>query len=125
MPVVGNEEGFTAVGKIKGMFGLLVIAAGFYVAWNMIPPYFHNYQLQDDLDEIARKSSYTNKSDDDVKAMVIKQAATNDIRLKEDQVTVSRAGDGIGISVKYSVHVDMMVHPMDIEFSSNSFNKRI
>ena len=60
--------------KLKAVIGLLVIVAGFYVAWNMIPPYFHNYQLQDDLDDIARRNSYTRNSDDDVKKMVIEKA---------------------------------------------------
>ncbi len=113
------------MGKVKGFFGLAVIAIGFYVAWNMIPPYFHNYELQDDLDDIARKMSYLAKSDDDIKASVINKAKNSDIALKEDQVLVTRDGDGLSITVKYRVHVDMMVHPMDIDFAAKSFNKRI
>lgn len=111
--------------KLKAVVGLLVIAAGFYVAWNMIPPYFHNYQLQDDLDDIARRNSYTRNTDDDVKKMVIEKAQEEDIALKEDEVTVSRGGNGLGISVKYRIHIEMMVHPVDVDFAANSFNKRI
>jgi hypothetical protein len=114
------------MGKIKGLIGLLVIAGGFYVAWSMIPPYFYNYQFQDDLDEIARRVSYaTNSSDDDVKQMVIRKAQSDEINLKEDQIVVSRSGNGVGITVKYRVHVDMAVHPVDLDFTANSFNKRI
>lgn len=113
------------MGKIKGLIGLLVIAAGFYVAWNLIPPYFHNYQLQDDLDDVARRNTYTANTDDDIRRMVVQKAQNNEITLKEDQVTVSRGGNGLAISVKYRVHVDMIVHPMDIDFTANSFNKRI
>lgn len=114
------------MGKIKGLIGLLVVAGGFYVAWNMIPPYFHNYQLQDDLDDLVRRNSYTQVGDDDLKKMVIQRAAEgNSIVLKEDQVTVSRGGSGLAVSVKYHVHVEMLVHPMDIDFTANSFNKRI
>lgn len=114
------------MGKIKALIGLLVVVGGFYVAWNMIPPYFHNYQLQDDLDDLVRRNSYTSANDDDLKRMVIQKAADNNsIALKEDQVTVTRGGNGLAISVKYQVHVDMVVHPMDIDFTANSFNKRI
>jgi Domain of unknown function (DUF4845) len=113
------------MGKIKGLIGLLVIAAGFYVAWNLIPPYFHNYQLQDDLDDVARRNTYTASTDDDIRQMVIQKAQNNEITLKENQVMVSRGGNGLAISVKYRVHVEMMVHPMDIDFTANSFNKRI
>jgi hypothetical protein len=113
------------MGKIKGFFGLAVIASAFYVAWNLIPPYFHNYQLQDELDDVARKMSYVAKSDDDVKASVINRAKGMDIPLKEEQVVVTHEGSGLGIAVKYRVHVEMMVHPMDIDFDAKSFNKRI
>jgi len=111
--------------KLKALIGLLVIAAGFYVAWNMIPPYFHNYQLQDDLDDIARRNSYTRNTDDDVKKLVIEKAQEEDIALKDDEVTVSRGNNGLGISVKYRIHIEMIVHPVDVDFAANSFNKRI
>jgi hypothetical protein len=111
--------------KLKGLFGLLLVVGGFYVAWNMIPPYFHNYQLQDDLDDIARKNSYTRNTDDDIKQAVIQKAQSNEIALKENEISVSRAGDGLSISVKYQIHVDMVMHPVDLDFTANSFNKRI
>ena len=57
--------------------------------------------------------------------MVVTKADTEDIKLKEDQVIVTRKGDGLGISVKYKIHVDMVVHPVDLEFTANSLNKRI
>ena len=47
------------MGKLKGLIGIAFVAGFFYVAWNLIPPYFNNYQLQDELDDIARKNSYT------------------------------------------------------------------
>jgi len=113
------------MGKLKALIGITIIVGAFYVAWNMIPPYFNNYQLQDGLDDIARKTSYTSASDDDVKKMVIAKAETEDIHLREEQVSVSRTRDGINISVKYRIHVDMIVHPVDLDFVANSINKRI
>jgi hypothetical protein len=111
--------------KIKALIGVMVIVAGFYVAWNMIPPYFHNGQFQEELDDVARHASYKNISDDDLRQMVIDKAKSMDIVLKEDQVTISHGGAGLAITVKYSVHVDMLVHPTDLDFTANSLNKRI
>ena len=113
------------MGKVKGLIGLLLVVAGFYVAWNMIPPYFHNYQLQDDLDDIARRHSYIPTSEDEIKKIVISKAQDNSIKLKEDQITVQRTGGGLAISVKYHIHVDMILHPVDLDFAANSMNKRI
>ena len=112
------------MGKLKGLIALLIIAGGFYVGWKMIPPYFHKYEFQDDLDEIARRNSYTHKTDDEVRASVIQQAGTRDIALREEQVNITRNVDGIGISVRYRVHVDMVMHPVDLDFAVNSMNKR-
>ncbi len=123
----GLEGDLTAgvMAKLKGFIAIGVVVAAFYVAWNVIPPYFNNYQFQDALDDIARKNTYTTISDDDLKKIVVTKADTEDIKLKEDQVTVTRRGDGLGISVKYKIHVDMVVHPVDLEFTANSLNKRI
>lgn len=112
-------------GKLKSLIGILVIAGGLYIAFNIIPPYFRNYQLQDDLDDIARHNSYTSKTDDEVKQLVITKARSEGIFVKDDQVIVSRTIDGLGISVRYRVHVDMAVHPVDLDFTANSMNKRI
>lgn len=99
--------------------------SSFYVAWNMIPPYFHNYQLQDDLDDIARRNSYTTATEDDIKKIVLSKASENNITLRNDQVVVTRTTNGLGISVKYRIHVEMAVHPVDLDFTANSMNKRI
>ncbi len=113
------------MGKLKGLIGIVIIVGFFYVAWNLIPPYFNNYQLQDELDDIARKNSYTTATEDDIKKIVVAKADSEDIKLKEDQVAVTRTRDGLGISVKYRIHVDMVVHPVDLDFTANSLNKRI
>lgn len=111
--------------KVKALIGVGVIVIGFYVAWNMIPPYFHNGQFQDELDDIARHASYQVISDDDLRQKVVDKAKGMDIFIKEDQVSVTHSGNLLGISVKYRVHVDMLVHPTDLDFTANSLNKRI
>jgi len=113
------------MGKLKALIALVIIFGGIFVGWKMIPPYFHKYEFQDDLDDIVRRNSYTNKTDDDVRAVVIKQADSEGIQLKEDQITISRGGEGLGITVHYQVHVDLLVRPVDLDFTVASMNKRI
>jgi len=111
--------------KLKGIIAILVVAAIVYVAWSVIPAYWYNYQFKDDLDELARRLSYTNKSDEDIKDMVIKKAASDNVVLRDDEVTVTKAGAEVSLSVKYRVHVDIIVHPVDLDFALVSYNKRI
>jgi hypothetical protein len=111
--------------KVKALIGLLVIAGAFYYAWNMVPPYFRNYQFQDDLDDICRVATYAMRSDDEIRQAVISKAKAREIMLKDDQVTVTRIAGGVAIRVRYRVHVDMMVHPTDIDFTADSKNMNI
>lgn len=111
--------------KVKGIIFLIIVASGFYVAWNMIPPYFNKYQFQDDLDDIVRRTTYSNTPEDQIKDLVIKKAFARDIRLQENQVSLSRVGASVAITVRYSVHVDMIVHPVDLDFTVDSHNKMI
>src|SRR5262245_50927101 len=113
------------MGKVKALVGILIVVGAFYTAWNMVPPWFHNTQLQDDLDDLARKNSYTVISDDELKKRVIAKADDHDIKLKEDQITVTRTANVLGISVKYRIHMDLIVHQWDWDFSADSLNKRL
>jgi hypothetical protein len=112
--------------KLKALIAVAVVAGGFFYAWNMIPPYFHRSQFQDELDDIARRTSYSSISEDDIKKMVINKAKTVDLPpLKEDQIVISKEPLGLAISVRYRVHVDMIVYQTDLDFTANSHNKVI
>jgi hypothetical protein len=113
------------MGKLKALIIILIVVGGIYVGWEMVPPYFYNSQFQDELDDIARHNSYVNRSDDDVRGTVIKKAEEIvGVKLKDDQITITRLSDGLGISVHYRVHVDLILHPVDIDFVANSINRR-
>jgi hypothetical protein len=116
---------FGVMGKLKALIGIVIVIGGFYYAWNMIPPYFHKSQFQDELDDVVRRASYSSINEDDIKQLVISKAQADDILLKEDQITVARGGMGLAISVHYRVHVDMIVYQTDLDFTANSRNKMI
>ncbi|HXZ26953.1 MAG TPA: hypothetical protein VEG08_03025 [Terriglobales bacterium] len=112
--------------RVKALAGFLLVAVGFYLAWELLPPYFANYQLQDALENEARLDSYNpNKTDADIKNSIVKEARDLDIRLKPEDVTISRDGPNLIISASYSVHVDLPGFPLDIKFNPATKNKRI
>ena len=111
--------------KLKILIIALVFAGGIYYIWHIVPPYWNNYEFQDGLDDIVRRASYTNISEEDLKQAVINKGKAMDIALKEDQVAVTRSNAGWTISVHYRVHVDMLVHPVDLDFQANSHNKAL
>lgn len=111
--------------SIKALFGLFVVVAGFYVAWKVIPPYFNNYQFQDEIESQARLNTYTTKSEQEIRDIIIKKAREFDIPLTDQQVKVRRAGSELSISADYTIHVDLPVYPLDLHFTATSKNRML
>jgi hypothetical protein len=112
---------------LKALFGLLVIVCGAYLAWKVMPPYFNNYQFQDEVEAQARQLSYANppKTEQEIRDIIAKKATEFDIPLTSDQIKVNRSGTTLGISADYTVHIDVPFYPFDLHFSSATKNKMI
>jgi hypothetical protein len=111
--------------RVKALCGVLLVVAGFYVAWMLVPPYINNYQFQDDVQNEALINSYNNKSDQDIRETLAKKAADYGIPLKAEQIHVERSGPELSIWADYSVHVDLPGFPLDLKFHPATRNKRI
>ncbi len=111
--------------SLKALLGLGLLVAAVYVAYELIPPYFHNYQFQDVLESEARLNSYSSlrKTEDEIREGIVTKARDLDIILQPEQVTVTRAGTEWVISADYTVHVDLALHPVDLEFHPSSRGK--
>lgn len=111
--------------RLKSLIGLLIVVAGVYVAWQIFPPYYNNFQFQDTIESEARLNSYNTKSEQEIKELIMKKARELEIPLASDQLTVRRSGNEVSISAEYSVHVDLPVYPLDLKFAPSSKNKKI
>jgi len=108
---------------IKPILGFAVVAICFYLAWNLVPPFFHKYQFQDYVENEARDSTYTNQTADDVKVLVLKEARSEDIPLTAEQINVVKNPNDVSITANYNVHVDLPLFPQDFHFNISSKNK--
>jgi hypothetical protein len=116
------------MGTIKLVVGVAVIVALFYGAWLLIPPYFANYQFEDQIKNTAMGGTYSTKSDDELREIVLKDAKDLEIPVTKNQIRVSRIGTnatGLAIDVDYSVHVDLPGFPVDLHFHPSTQNKSI
>jgi hypothetical protein len=108
---------------IKALIGLGVMCAAIYVGWSLIPPYFGHYKLDDIVEDQARLNTYTNKSEEQIRDAVFDKAKESDIPITREQILVTRAGQSISINVSYSVHLDFPIHPVDLQFHSETRNR--
>jgi hypothetical protein len=106
------------VRTLKLIVALGVIAVGIYVGFQLVPPFFANYQFQDAIQNEAVLQSYSNKSEDEIRSTIYKKAQELEIPISQDQINVQRMGGGgsLAISVTYTVHVALPYYPLDIQF---------
>ena len=104
-----------------------VIGAGIYVGYELVPPFFANYQFEDAIQNEAVLQSYSTKSEDEIRATIFKKAEDLEIPIHEEQINVQRGGSGgnLTIWVDYTVHVDLPFYPLDLQFHPASKNKPI
>lgn len=117
------------MGTVKLIFGFAIFAALVLVGIRIVPPYFANYELEDAIKTESTQSTYSTRSEDDIRESVIKEARNYDIALTPKQVHVARAG-GFGqgtltIDVDYSVPVELPGYSTTIQFHPSSTNKGV
>ncbi len=104
------------MGKIKLIVGVAVFALVMSTAWQLASCELANYELRDDLRDIASMSGariglLAQCSDDELRDAVIQRAAGHDIQLSPDQILVRRFGTTqnpkIFLAAKYRSRIAM------------------
>ncbi len=114
---------------LKLVFGVAIFGALILAGIKVIPPYFSNYEFEDAIKSEALQSTYSSRSEDDIRAAVIKQAREYDIELTAKQVHVSRSGGfGTGtlaIECDYTVPIEVPGYSTTVDFHVSSKNRGI
>jgi hypothetical protein len=108
--------------RIKAFLAFGIVIAFMYVCYVVGPPYFNNYQFQDDLKTEVRFLQNDGKSDDDIKARIIKKALDENLVITPQQIKITRFNKTITVDVNYTVHVDMPGYSTDLEFHPSANN---
>ena len=114
---------------LKLIFGVAIFGLVALAGIKIVPPFFSNYELEDAIKTEALQSTYSARTEDDVREAIIKQARNYDIALTPKQVHVSRVGGfGTGtlaIEADYSVPIDLPGYSTSLEFHPSSKNKGV
>ncbi len=117
------------MGTVKMILGVTVMVMVAIICTKLIPPYFSNYEFEDFIKNEALQSTYTTRSEDDIRDSVVKHAREYDIQLTARQVRVSRSGTSgtgsLSIEAEYSVPVSLPGYSTTLEFHPSSKNKGI
>jgi hypothetical protein len=110
---------------MKGVFGLLLLLVGGFVMYKVFPVYWDNFKLSQMLNEQAVNYTYTSFSEAEIAAAIAEKAHNLDVMLSPEQVKVQRTPGDLAISVEYSVHVDLPIHPLDLNFKTATKNHNV
>jgi hypothetical protein len=110
---------------LKPTLGVAVLLTFIYLCAEFIPPFFHNYQFQDFLEQEARRTSYSNLTEEAIRNEVLKEARGDDLPVSAEQVHIVRGINAVSINVDYTVHVDLLLFPQDLHFTPASSNRII
>ena len=102
--------------RLKSLFGVLVVAAVFYLIWKMMPPYIQAYQFQEELQTISRNNEYSPLDENGIRGEVKKQIAEMGVPVDPEVVSIAKGQGDCVIGVNYTVHVDALVRPFDMDF---------
>lgn len=107
--------------NLKALFWLFVVGAAVYVGWMIVPAYIANYRFKEMMDDSARSAAADNRNtEDEIRLKVFKDARGLEIPLKAEDIKVERNSGDVTISADYTVHVDLPVHPLDLDFHPSS-----
>jgi len=111
------------VKNIKPIIGIGVFLTVVYLCWMLVPPFFHQYQFNDFVDQKAKECTYAyNKTEDGVRQEVFREAREDSIPISQDQIKVEKSATDCKIAVAYTVHVDIPFFPQDFHFVAASQN---
>jgi hypothetical protein len=114
---------------MKYVFGIAVVVAAIMAAWEMFEPQFTNILFQDELRDSAAQLGWRTgvsppNSDEDLRNIVIRKAASHDIKLVPEQITVRHTGSGEHttwyIAVDYTVPVNLVAYSYSLHFNATS-----
>jgi Domain of unknown function (DUF4845) len=107
--------------NLRIAFWLFVVVAAVYTGWRVVPAYISNYRLEETIDDSARAAAVNSqRSEDEIRLAVYREAQNLHIPIKPEDIKVQRDAGEVVISADYTVHVDLPVHPIDLDFHPSS-----
>ncbi|HEV2419662.1 MAG TPA: hypothetical protein VGX94_17840 [Terriglobia bacterium] len=112
-----------------GSFGLIVtlviLAAIGYIAYQVVPIYVHNYELNNYLNEVALEAVSNRIKVDDVPAAVVERCEALNLPVELGDVNMDSGGNAINIHVAYTAPVQLLSYTWVIHFTASASAPRL
>lgn len=112
-------------GTFKAILATVIIAAGVYAGFKIIPAYVNDYQLKDKMQEIARFSVVNRYNEEQVRDQVFKEIDELRIPVKREEIKVAASPKRVTIAVNYTIPVDLTFYQTDLHFADSAENSAL
>lgn len=107
-------------GTLKFLVTMAILGFGAFSAYEVIPEYFANYQLQDTMksEALFATSAIPRKTADDIHDDIWKKVQELGIPARQEdiKVTVGTNNQAVTVAVDYTVPVNLIVYQFTLEF---------
>lgn len=128
-----SDAAFQPSARLKesggGSFGLIItlviLAAIGYIAYQVVPVYVHNYELNNYLNEVALEAVSNRIKVDDVPAAVVERCEALNLPVELGDVNMDSGGNAINIHVAYTAPVHLLSYTWVIHFTASASAPRL
>lgn len=111
-------------GNVKFFFALIFLAIVAFVAIKVIPVYVNNYELNDDIHQLAVQATVDHSSAEAIQDKVLGYAKELGLPVQRENITV-RAGGDVSIDIDYTVPIDLKVYTLELHFTPSALNRQL
>lgn len=120
LSVRSSKKAQRGEGRMKAIIYTVILVAGIFAAFKLVPLYVANYELKDKISEQARFAVVNRYTDDQIRDILFKTIQDLDIPAKREDIKIAQTRTGLTISVSYTVPVDFKVYKTEINFTPSS-----
>src|SRR6185436_15162045 len=102
--------------RLRVAAALLIVVILAVLGARLLPLYLENMRLQSYVEGITQNAENRTRPDDALRVAVLEKAALLGLPVKADNVHIKRSEDNVRIDVRYVVHVDFPMCPVDLHF---------
>lgn len=109
--------------ELRSIFALVVLFVGGFVIYRIVPAYWGDFKLGRMIEEQSIVHTYNSKSEQEIAKTIAQKAQEINVPLSPEQIKVEREAGALAITAEYSVHVDLPIVPLDLNFKTMTNNK--
>ena len=106
--------------RLKIILALVLLGAACYAGSKVVPPYYANAQLADRMRQEARFARAEDRSAEQLRDIIFREAENQDIPLRREDIQVQTLPSSVLISADYDVTVDLPFTQLSWHFHPSS-----